>query len=292
MTMDVSIGSSGTDRLGPLPGWVFRVVNPPAKFSRCLDDLADCLADAIRRAGFEAERATECCGLFGAFDVVLGAHSREWNPPPTPHIIYQTELPSSKWWTPNYVARLYGALAVWDAGPFHYDLPPHIKRATLEPGLVECTPADVPKDIDVLFYGSLSDRRVKILTELWDAGIKVETHFNVFGKERDALIDRAKIVIDIKQNDGDPDDSTRTFWLDSRGACVLSENAQRVWEGDRLIPERVVSQTKALLSSAHDRQQLTARRQIALGSGMDARQAIADVLRQPGNIAEALQAAQ
>src|SRR5580658_4511667 len=50
------------------------------------------------------------------------------------------------------------------------------------------------QNIDVLFYGSLNERRSRILQALKDSGVKVHSAFGVYGKERDALIARSKIV--------------------------------------------------------------------------------------------------
>jgi hypothetical protein len=55
----------------------------------------------------------------------------------------------------------------------------------------------VEEDIDVLFYGSLTDRRKKFLLELGkDYNVKAVTQ--VYGKDRDELINRSKIVLNIK----------------------------------------------------------------------------------------------
>ena len=152
------------------------------------------------------------------------------------------------------------------------------------------------KDIDLLFYGSLSPRRVEILTKLQDAGLAPEVHFNVYGAERDRLIDRAKVVLDIKQDAGDPDDITRTFYLDSRGACVLSENAPDKTLYSTLWPDNVVDQCKTMLASKARRNELVAWRQEKLRSRELARTvllkaAVSEFERAPASIGEAFQAA-
>lgn len=264
-----------------------RIVQPPHPFSRCLDDLADCLADALTRAGRTVERTTEFAPGRPGTEIVVGAHARAVTLPNYPVIVYQTEIPTSKFWTPNYLDRLRSAMAVWDAGRFDYELPAHIKRAVLEPGLMNIRPTALetvrmaasavsgvpqPKDIDLLFYGSLSERRVELLTRLHDAGLGIDVHFNVFGAERNALIDRAKVVVDIKQHEGDPDDATRTFYLDSRGACVLSENDRS--SGRRLRPNDIVFLCKHLLGSEENRRRHAKSRREEL-KPMDATTALA-----------------
>jgi SAM-dependent methyltransferase len=57
--------------------------------------------------------------------------------------------------------------------------------------------ASQTQDIDVLFYGSMNERRTRIVKALKDAGAKVHTVFGVYGKERDELIARSKIVLNV-----------------------------------------------------------------------------------------------
>jgi hypothetical protein len=53
------------------------------------------------------------------------------------------------------------------------------------------------QDIDVLFYGSYSDRRNAVLDQLRAAGVKVVGLFGVYGDALDAYLRRAKIVLNV-----------------------------------------------------------------------------------------------
>lgn len=55
----------------------------------------------------------------------------------------------------------------------------------------------VPQDIDVLFYGAMHSRRIKVIDELRRAGLRVEAVFGVFGGRLDALISRSKVVLNL-----------------------------------------------------------------------------------------------
>ena len=57
--------------------------------------------------------------------------------------------------------------------------------------------ADVEKDIDVLFYGSVNPRRQHIIEQLRSVGVEVATVFGVYGAERDAMIARARVVLNV-----------------------------------------------------------------------------------------------
>ncbi|OLZ11739.1 hypothetical protein [Sulfobacillus thermosulfidooxidans] len=54
-----------------------------------------------------------------------------------------------------------------------------------------------PKDIDVVFYGSLNQRRIKILEALKKYNLNVVALSGVYGQSRDAVIARSKLAINI-----------------------------------------------------------------------------------------------
>lgn len=59
----------------------------------------------------------------------------------------------------------------------------------------------VPEDIDILFHGSITQRRGRFIDEFRKMGLNVVATQTSFGKDRDKLIARAKIDINIKAYD-------------------------------------------------------------------------------------------
>ena len=57
------------------------------------------------------------------------------------------------------------------------------------------------QDIDVLIYGSPSENRVEIFRRLCSMGLRVMFLYGFYGEARDALIARAKVVLNIGQYD-------------------------------------------------------------------------------------------
>ena len=53
------------------------------------------------------------------------------------------------------------------------------------------------QDIDVLFYGAMHPRRIQIINDLRNKGLRVEAAFGVFGGRLDQLISRSKIVLNL-----------------------------------------------------------------------------------------------
>lgn len=79
------------------------------------------------------------------------------------------------------------------------------------------------QDIDVLFYGSTNDRRLKILNELSMAGLNVVIKFGVYGKERDDLIVRSKVVLNHHYYDSKIFEIVRVFYLMTNRKAVAGE---------------------------------------------------------------------
>jgi hypothetical protein len=63
------------------------------------------------------------------------------------------------------------------------------------PELTRIAPA--PEDIDVLFVGSVNERRLIVLKQLAERGVNVDARFNLYGPERDAFVARARIILNV-----------------------------------------------------------------------------------------------
>ncbi|WKW51369.1 methyltransferase domain-containing protein [Rhodomicrobium lacus] len=90
------------------------------------------------------------------------------------------------------------------------------------PGLARI-PNAPEKDIDVLFYGSLNPRRKSILEALRDRGLKTVHLFGAYGAERDAVIARAKLVLNLHFYESAIFEVVRVSYLLANGVCVVSE---------------------------------------------------------------------
>ena len=82
------------------------------------------------------------------------------------------------------------------------------------------------KDIDILFYGSLNERRQLIIDKLNEKGYKVIAKNNVWKNERDELISRSKLIINIHYFEQSILESVRLSYLLSNGCHVISEISQ------------------------------------------------------------------
>ena len=79
------------------------------------------------------------------------------------------------------------------------------------------------KDVDVLFYGSINERRKVIIEQLLKNGLKVKTLFGVYGKERDNWIGRSHIVLNHHYYDSEIFEIVRVFYLLTNSVAVVGE---------------------------------------------------------------------
>jgi len=90
------------------------------------------------------------------------------------------------------------------------------------PILSRIEPATV-QDIDVLFYGSLNQRRADVLNALEAAGVKVKHAFGLYGAARDSLIARSKLVLNLHFYTAQVFEIVRCSYLFANRIPVVSE---------------------------------------------------------------------
>lgn len=185
---------------------VLNVQPPGYVHSPALDPLLDVLVDGLAALDYDVDTASLPDGLTGQV-IVIGAHLLprlpNWqNALPPGTIIYNTEHTASDWITGDYLT-LMRAHTVWD---YSSDNAKAVAVLLGKPvqyvpfGYMPCLAnvvQTVTKDIDVLFYGSMNDRRHAVLEKLTAMGLKVKVTFGVYGLALDDLIARAKVVLNI-----------------------------------------------------------------------------------------------
>lgn len=144
-------------------------------------------------------------------------------------IIYNLEqiYPGSPWLNPTLIDILR-KYPIWDYSQSNIE-----QLANLGITCVKYVPIGyVPQlhridqtneDIDVLFYGSLNERRLHIIQSLKAHGVRTEAVFGVYGDERDRLIARSKIVINIHFYEAKVFEVIRVSYLLANQRFVVSE---------------------------------------------------------------------
>jgi len=207
------------------------IVSPPNYLhSRCFEEVALSLQQAFIALGYHSRVVTDQALIQGPA-VVLGSHLCVANATSLPPhlILFNLEQigPDIETRLPGYINLLRGH-AVWDYSALNLDvLRTHGVHATLcnvgyMPQLSRIKPAH--EDIDVLFIGSGNERRSKVLSEIGQHGRNVVGATNAYGKERDALIARAKILINLHYYDTKHIfEIVRVSYYLANRKCVVSE---------------------------------------------------------------------
>lgn len=82
---------------------------------------------------------------------------------------------------------------------------------------------DYPKDIDVLLYGAINDRRKKIVEDLQNAGVNALAFSNLWGLDRDRMIARSKIILNVHYYYPGIQEIIRLGYLWANKKCVVCE---------------------------------------------------------------------
>ena len=211
--------------------------------SRAFDEFAETLMLGFRALGKDADIAKNSFDRHGS-NIVLGANLLTAETAallPRRAIIYNLEqiYAGSPWVTPTML-ELFARHEVWDYSRRNVAaiqaLVPGARAQFVAVGSMpqmRRIDATAEQDIDVLFYGSINDRRRRILDELINLGVNVKAVFGVYGSERDELISRAKLVLNMRLYDSDIFEIVRASYLLANGKVVVSEcNAQTDIEDD------------------------------------------------------------
>jgi tetratricopeptide (TPR) repeat protein len=196
-------------------------------------DLTSNFGNALRSLGIKVRSRKNEVGLEG-INVLLGAHlitSRESADaiPPNTVIVNLEQLRGFNIGARPIYTSLLRRLPVWDYSPRNIA---QIKNLMRNPNVSRFGFGYTPEmtrhlprtpTTDVLFYGSLNDRRTAILKGLYDAGLNVKHLFSVYGEARDAAIADAKIVLNLHFYEDSIHEILRTSYLLANGKAVVSE---------------------------------------------------------------------
>jgi hypothetical protein len=212
------------------------IVPPGYVHSQCFAEVAFLLKYALGSLGFSCDIAVNDLAK-DRINIILG-----WHLVPSDEILstvryipYQLEqLSESSWnaFTEQQKKILHNAFVVWD---YSRENKAFLKRNGIEASLVpvgyheglELVPQIPEKPIDVLFYGSTCERRNTIITSLSkNPGVKVQSLFGVYGKKRDELIGRSKIILNIHFYPSKILEAVRISYLVNNKCFVISESSE------------------------------------------------------------------
>jgi hypothetical protein len=205
---------------------------PSNDFANAFNEFSETIFYGLRYLGYHARIISRLSEADGQI-IVIGANTlshEEAMQLPAGTIIYNAEpFPQVCQVFPRYVNEVLGKYKVWD---YHSE---NAKRLSAFLGkAVEYVPLGyVPEltriektdreDIDVLFYGTVNERRRTILDRLEATGLKVDILCGVFGAERDAWIARSKVVLNVHSHEPGVFEVVRVAFLLANAKAVVSE---------------------------------------------------------------------
>lgn len=263
-----------TERYAAPVRFAVAIVSPPgAVHSECFREVAESLHYGLLTLGHDAV-LTDRLDLNDRRTIVLGSNllpSLGLEPPPK-SILYNLEQCSddSTWITPELL-RLFRRYQVWDYSQLNIERfatrdvprPRHVPIGYV-PELTRIVPG--PEDVDVLFYGSLNERRQAVLDNLRRRGLRVEWLFGAYGPVRDAWIARSKLVLNMHFYDAKVFEIVRVSYLLANRRAVVSERGADSVEDRDLEPgvafadyNQLADRCVELLSDDHARLELAER---------------------------------
>jgi hypothetical protein len=197
---------------------------------------------ALRRLGYDVRLAGNEF-LRDATNLVLGAHHLAQNLAqdlPSDTIVYNTEQLRYDGALLEGLRPFVSRFETWDPDERNVEawraagLGARVRH--VPPGYVpESSTIDLttPADIDVLFFGKVNPRRMVILDALARAGIALQVADGIYLAERDALVARAKIVLNVHATDDSALEMARVAYALANRRALVSE----LGRGARLDPD-------------------------------------------------------
>jgi len=210
------------------------IISPPGyRHAAAFHEVAETLYHAIRSLGYPVAVDYNRF-MAGAVHIVLGSNlvtpaAAQSIPPDS--IIYNLEQidPESRWWHDG-LKHLVTHCETWDYSERNVKTFASlgVMRPVLHvplgfvPELSRITMA-MEEDIDVLFYGSGNERRQQVIDTLRERGLRVTHLFGIYGRERDAAIARAKVVLSMHLYPAQILETVRIGYLLANHKAVVAE---------------------------------------------------------------------
>jgi Macrocin-O-methyltransferase (TylF) len=215
-----------------MSNYLITIIQPKNyQHSEAFREIAETLQYGLRGSGYAAAI------LYNTVDpavtnIILGAHllsPRDSQAIPSGSIVYNLEQLGSSHLSSHYY-DLSQKHQIWDYSPVNLAkwnaLPCAFPVLLVEVGFVpelRRIEPQLEQDIDVLFYGSLNKHRLNVLRRLEEAGAKVHSVFGIYGSERDRLIARAKIVLNVHYYEAQLFEIVRVSYLLTNAKAVVTE---------------------------------------------------------------------
>ena len=108
------------------------------------------------------------------------------------------------------------------------------------------------QDIDVLFYGSMNQRREKVISQLKSRNLNINVAFGVYGPQRDELISNSKIVLNLHYYESQIYEVVRSSYLLNNAKLVVGEVNETTSIENRYLEAIFPAKYEDLADSCHE----------------------------------------
>ena len=218
------------------PRGAMTIVAPDAALNvhaHAFDEVLECLDGGLRRLGYETRTVLTPEGVSGPAIVVaphlqrldvlrrMGAETIFYN--------WEPLGAGGNGITSDALMRFLAQRRVWDYARKNVPLWRHLGNSDpvhvplgYDPALEHLAPSE-QRSIDVLFYGSITPRREKLLKELAARGVRLHVVFGAYGQERDDLVRRSRLVLCLHSYESSILELARLSYLWANGVPVACE---------------------------------------------------------------------
>lgn len=224
----------GASTLTPTDFQVVMISPDGYTHSAALSEIVETVVFGLHALGVNATFAINRLVAPGPPAVLFGAHlltDEEAPKLPDETIIYNLEQigGTSSWCTPAYLGLLKRC-RVWDYSVRNIralaklGVPQRAVHVPVGymPQLTRIPQAPV-QDVDVLFYGSVNERRAAVINSLQRKGLNAQAVFGVYGRDRDTIISRSKVVLNLHYYDTSIFELVRVSYLLANRKAVVAE---------------------------------------------------------------------
>jgi hypothetical protein len=204
--------------------------------------VARSMSFALRRLGYDVRLAGNEF-LRDATNMIFGAHHLAGELAadlPSDTIVYDTEQLRADGALVEALGQFVSRFATWEPDIGNVEawraLGLGSRVCYVQPGYVpESSTVDLatPTDIDVLFFGKVNPRRMVILDAIMRAGVRLHVADGVYLGDRDALVARAKIVLNVHAADDSALEMARIGYALANRRALVTE----IGRGARLDPD-------------------------------------------------------
>jgi hypothetical protein len=196
--------------------------------SLALLEAAEYVLYKVKKKGIEAELVANRINETG-INIIFGAHIDPSNLKiPKNSIIFNTEqLTENSAWTNNEYKKILDQHYIWDYSIKNLNCITHANKSLINfYYLSELSRINLEneKKFDLLFYGSINERRRRILEDLEKMGLNIKVIFGVYAKARDQYFSECKAILNLHFYESQIFQQIRTFYPLINNLPVISEN--------------------------------------------------------------------